>query len=186
MTRRTILSGESAEQQWGTKVRKPHEADIDVTPLVDCVFLLLAFFMMTSPMKGNPDKKLPTALHGGPINPNSATMIRIAEAEPSPHILLNDRESTIDDVRPFVEEGLRKGHATVVIKADRKSPAGWSRKSPRPSPQSRGCGFASACWTSPISKRGPRLRRASLDGPGCEAFVNYGHPLSLPAVPSDC
>jgi biopolymer transport protein ExbD len=124
MTRRTILSGESAEQQWGTKVRKPHEADIDVTPLVDCVFLLLAFFMMTSPMKGNPDKKLPTALHGGPINPNSATMIRIAEAEPSPHILLNDRESTIDDVRPFVEEGLRKGHATVVIKADKKVPCG--------------------------------------------------------------
>ncbi len=128
MTRRTILSGESAEEQWGTKVRKPHEADIDVTPLVDCVFLLLAFFMMTSPMKGNPDKNLPTALHGGPINPNSATMIRIAEAEPSPHILLNDRESTIDDVRPFVEEGLRKGHATVVIKADKKIPCGLVQK----------------------------------------------------------
>jgi biopolymer transport protein ExbD len=124
MTRRAILSGESAEHQWGTKKREPIEADIDVTPLVDCVFLLLAFFMMTSPMKGNPDRNLPTAQHGGPINPNTATLIRIAEGEPAPHILLDDRESTVADVRPFVEEGLRKGHANVLIKADRKIPCG--------------------------------------------------------------
>jgi biopolymer transport protein ExbD len=124
MTRRAILSGDSAEQQWGTKDRKPPETDIDVTPLVDCVFLLLAFFMMTSPMKGNPDRNLPTAVHGGPINPNSATTIRITEAEPSPRILLDERESSVEDVRAFVEEGLRKGHSTVVIKADRKIPCG--------------------------------------------------------------
>jgi biopolymer transport protein ExbD len=124
MTRRAILSGESAEQQWGTKKREPTEADIDVTPLVDCVFLLLAFFMMTSPMKGNPDRNLPTAQHGGPINTNAATTVRISEAEPSPRIFLDDRESRLEDVRPFVEEGLRKGHSTVVIKADRKIPCG--------------------------------------------------------------
>ncbi len=128
MTRRAILSGESAEQQWGTKNRKPPEADIDVTPLVDCVFLLLAFFMMTSPMKGNPDRNLPTALHGGPINPSSATTVRISEAEPNPRIYLDDRESTLEDIRPFVEEGLRKGHSTVVIKADRKIPCGLVQK----------------------------------------------------------
>jgi biopolymer transport protein ExbD len=128
MTRRTILSGESAEQQWGTKVRKPHEADIDVTPLVDCVFLLLAFFMMTSPMKGNPDRNLPTALHGSGINPNGATTIRITEAEPVPRIFLENRESSVDEVRPFVEEGLRKGHSLVVIKADRKVPCGIVQK----------------------------------------------------------
>ncbi len=128
MTRRGILSTDSATEQWGTKDRKPPEADIDVTPLVDCVFLLLAFFMMTSPMKGNPDRNLPTALHGGPINPNVATTIRITEAEPSPRIYLDDRESTVDDVRPFVEDGLRKGHSTVIIKADRKIPCGLVQK----------------------------------------------------------
>jgi len=128
VTRRTILSGESAEQQWGTKDRKPPESDIDVTPLVDCVFLLLAFFMMTSPMKGNPDRNLPTAMHGVGINPNGATTIRIAEAEPTPRIFLGERESSVDDVRPFVEEGMRKGHSTVVIKADRKIPCGLVQK----------------------------------------------------------
>jgi biopolymer transport protein TolR len=128
MSHRAILSGESVEQQWGTKKRTTPEADIDVTPLVDCVFLLLAFFMMTSPMKGNPDRNLPTAVHGGPINPNTATVIRINEAEPSPRIFLDNRESSLDDVRPFVEEGLRKGHPTVLIKADRKIPCGLVQK----------------------------------------------------------
>ena len=75
----------------------------------------------------NDDPK-PPAVHGGPINPNSATMIRIAEAEPSPRILLDDRESSIEDVHAFVEEGLRKGHSTVVIKADRKIPCGLVQK----------------------------------------------------------
>jgi biopolymer transport protein TolR len=126
--RRAILSGESAEEQWGTKVRKPPESDIDVTPLVDCVFLLLAFFMMTSPMKGNPDRNLPSALHGVGINPKGATTIRIAEAEPAPRIFLDERESSVEDVRPFVEEGLRKGHSVVVIKADRKIPCGLVQK----------------------------------------------------------
>jgi biopolymer transport protein ExbD len=128
MTRPSILSSDSAEEQWGTKERKPLEADIDVTPLVDCVFLLLAFFMMTSPMKGNPDRNLPTAVHGVGINPNGATTVRIEESEPAPRIILENRESTVDDVRAFVEEGLRKGHSTVVIKADKKVPCGLVQK----------------------------------------------------------
>ena len=128
MTRRAILSGESAEQQWGTKKREPIEADIDVTPLVDCVFLLLAFFMMTSPMKGNPDRNVPAAQHGIGVNPNGATAIRIVEAEPTPKIMLDNHESTLDDVRPFVEAGLRKGRTLVVIKADRKVACGLVQK----------------------------------------------------------
>jgi len=128
MTRRAILSGESADEMWGAKPRTTTETDIDVTPLVDCVFLLLSFFMMTSPMKGNPDRNVPSAEHGIGVNPNGATAIRIVQSEPAPKILLDDRESTLDDVRPFVEAGMRKGHALVVIKADRKVPCGLVQK----------------------------------------------------------
>jgi biopolymer transport protein ExbD len=128
MTRRAILSGESADEMWGAKPRTTTETDIDVTPLVDCVFLLLSFFMMTSPMKGNPDRNVPSAEHGVGVNPNGATAIRIVQSEPAPKILLDDRESTLDDVRPFVEAGMRKGHALVVIKADRKVPCGLVQK----------------------------------------------------------
>jgi len=128
MTRRGILSGESADESWGAKPRKAPETDIDVTPLVDCVFLLLSFFMMTSPMKGNPDRNVPSAEHGVGVNPNGATSIRILEAEPAPKILLDNHESTLDDVRPFVEAGLRKGRSLVVIKADRKVACGLVQK----------------------------------------------------------
>jgi biopolymer transport protein ExbD len=128
MTRRAILSGESADEMWGSKTRKAPESDIDVTPLVDCVFLLLSFFMMTSPMKGNPDRNVPAAAHGVGVNPNGTTSIRIVESEPTPKILLDNHESTIDEVRPFVEAGLRKGHGLVVIKADRKVPCGLVQK----------------------------------------------------------
>jgi biopolymer transport protein ExbD len=128
MTRRSILTGESAEEAWGTKKRQTPESDIDVTPLVDCVFLLLSFFMMTSPMKGNPDKNIPAAEHGVGVNPNGGTVVRIVDAEPAPKILLGNREGTLDDVRPYVESGLRKGHSLVIIKADRKILHGFVQK----------------------------------------------------------
>jgi biopolymer transport protein ExbD len=127
MTRRAILSGESAEEMWGTKRRKTEETDIDVTPLVDCVFLLLSFFMLTSPM-GNQNGKLPSAAHGIGVDPNGTTAIRIAEGDPTPKIILDKHEGTLDDVRPYVEAGVRKGHMLVVIKADRKVPCGLVQK----------------------------------------------------------
>jgi biopolymer transport protein ExbD len=126
--KRRILSGESADEMWGSKPRKAEETDIDVTPLVDCVFLLLSFFMLTSPMKGDPDRNVPAASHGVGVDPLATTAIRIVDAEPSPRILLDNRESTIDDIRPFVEAGVRKGHNLVVIKADRKVPCGLVQK----------------------------------------------------------
>jgi biopolymer transport protein ExbD len=128
MTRRAILSGESADEMWGSKTRKLPESDIDVTPLVDCVFLLLSFFMLTSPMKGDHDRNLPSAAYGVGADTLTATAIRIVEAEPSAKIMLDNRESTLDDVRPFVEAGVRKGHSLVVIKADRKVPCGLVQK----------------------------------------------------------
>jgi biopolymer transport protein TolR len=117
------MNRDSSEEMWGTKKRKAPDANFDVTPLVDCVFLLLSYFMIASPMKGNPDAKVPSAAHGVGVNPNGATAIRIVEGSP-PRILLDNHERTLDEVRPYVEAGLRKGHSLVVIKADRKVPCG--------------------------------------------------------------
>jgi biopolymer transport protein TolR len=128
MSSRGLLTGESSEEMWGSKKRKPPESDVDVTPLVDCVFLLLSFFMLTSPMKGNPDRNLPAAQHGIGVNPNGTTPIRIVQAEPTPRILIDQHESKLEDVRPFVEANLRKGRSLVVIKADGKVPHGFVQK----------------------------------------------------------
>ena len=142
MNRRAILTGESAEEMWGTKRRKTPDSEIDVTPLVDCVFLLLSFFMMTSPMKGNPDRNVPAARHGVGVNPNGTTAIRIVQGEPSPRILLDNRQSSVEDVRPYVEAGLRQGHTLVVIKADRKVPCGLVQQVAREATSVEGVHFS--------------------------------------------
>jgi len=104
------------------------EQEIDVTPLVDCVFLLLSFFMVSSSMKGNPDHNIPAAVHGVGVDPRGSTEVRIIAADPSPIIMLNNRESSLEEVRPFVEQGLQKGHNMVVVKADRDIQHGFVQK----------------------------------------------------------
>lgn len=121
MTRRGgFLSGDSFDDGWELKPHKVPEADVDVTPLVDCVFLLLSFFMLTSSMQGDTAKNIPAAANGSGVDPNQSTSIRVVAAEPEPVILLDNRESSLDDVAPFVEAGLNRGHSLVVIKADRE------------------------------------------------------------------
>lgn len=43
------------------------EADLDITPMIDITFLLLAFFVMVSKMDPQLPVKLPQALNGDPI-----------------------------------------------------------------------------------------------------------------------
>ena len=44
--------------------KKKDEADLDITPMIDVVFLLLIFFMVTSTMQGTPDKDVPPSTSG--------------------------------------------------------------------------------------------------------------------------
>ena len=50
--------------------KKKDEADLDITPMIDVVFLLLIFFMVTSTMQGTPDRDIPPASSG--TNANAA------------------------------------------------------------------------------------------------------------------
>lgn len=52
------------------KKKKKEEADLDITPMIDVVFLLLIFFMVTSTMQGTPDKDIPPSISG--TNANNA------------------------------------------------------------------------------------------------------------------
>jgi len=125
MSRRSTLSGYSSSEAWGFKSRKLAEADLDITPMIDCVFLLLIFFMVSSTMRSNADHNVPAAEHGVGVDARGVITVRIEGSEPQPRILLNDRESTLDEVRGFVEAGLQRGHSLVVIKADREVAHGF-------------------------------------------------------------
>jgi biopolymer transport protein ExbD len=47
--------------------RSLEEAEMDITPMIDCTFLLLIFFLVTSKMKPELAVDLPKAKHGAVV-----------------------------------------------------------------------------------------------------------------------
>jgi len=58
--------------------------DLDITPMIDIVFLLLIFFLVASIPEMNAQAKLPPAKHGVGVNPHKSVIITIGEtSDPS-------------------------------------------------------------------------------------------------------
>jgi biopolymer transport protein ExbD len=54
------------------------EAEMDITPMIDCTFLLLIFFLVTSVMKAQAPLDLPQARHGGAVVEKDAVILTVA------------------------------------------------------------------------------------------------------------
>ncbi len=57
----------------------PVDTEIDITPMIDMVFLLLIFFLVTSRMSQQASVDLPPARYGGAISAKDAVVITVAE-----------------------------------------------------------------------------------------------------------
>ena len=104
------------------------DADLDITPMIDVTFLLLIFFMVTSTMQATQDLDLPPARVGLGADKTKAVefMVRAPESKGGkPTILIDGRESTLDEVRAAVQDGLRAEKTGVILKADREVPHGF-------------------------------------------------------------
>lgn len=115
-----------------TRRRIPVDDEIDITPMIDCVFLLLIFFMVTSTMNPVQETNIPEAVHGVGITSLDTTVIGIstsgAAGNSSPVIELGENTGkfgSLDDVRAYVEEAVRESRFNVNIKADRDTPSGF-------------------------------------------------------------
>jgi biopolymer transport protein ExbD len=129
--RRNIFDDGGGEEDRLTPPKRPIDGELDITPLIDCVFLLLIFFMVTSTMKGTPDVDVPVAHYGTGVPSGKATIVTIRNplvATESPKILLGDGrgpEGDLDAVREYVEQGIRENRNHVIIKAERDVPHGF-------------------------------------------------------------
>lgn len=56
------------------------DSDIDITPMIDMVFLLLIFFLVTSRMSQQASVRLPEARYGAAISSKEAAIITVAQA----------------------------------------------------------------------------------------------------------
>lgn len=105
------------------------ESDLDFTPLIDVVFLLLVFFMYSAALNRQAEVDMPIARRGTGVDPAYATIVTIFAAdspEAEDRIVLGDGgdgeekpRGSLDDVRRLVEEGVRSGKFDVVVKAER-------------------------------------------------------------------
>jgi biopolymer transport protein ExbD len=127
-----LWNDEDVEDEGPVLARRPIVADdeIDITPMIDCVFLLLIFFLVCSTMSQATSVKLPPARHGKGVDEQTAVIITVdGEDREKPRVYLGDGTSgqlLPDDhetqeklIAEAVEAGLGEGKTAILVKAAR-------------------------------------------------------------------
>ena len=100
------------------------ESAIDISPLIDCVFILLIFFIVTTTFVEETGVEVdkPQAASAEQLEKNSI-LLAITEAG---EVVYDNRPVTVNGVQPLVARLLQKeaGTIPVIIQADRKSESG--------------------------------------------------------------
>ena len=113
---------------FGKKMNKKDEADLDITPMIDVVFLLLIFFMVTSTMQGTPDKDIPPASSG--TNANVAGHIELTIKAPASsasegEIILDGEPASLDQIKADLTQRAGLDDLKVMIYAERDVKSGF-------------------------------------------------------------
>ena len=100
---------------------------LDIAPLIDIVFLLLIFFMLTANFIMQPGIKL-TLPQAATAKPQEEENIIVFITKDN-RIYLNDREINIDELKEALKEELKTAKKKIVIlKADEKINLGLAVK----------------------------------------------------------
>lgn len=104
--------------------RQPSDNEVDFTSLIDVVFLLLIFFMVSSTMSGQEDVPVPEAKHGEGVDPSASVIITLAEpSKPGGTAVIHLGDGTsaptaeLDEVKAYLEQGIREQKRGVILKA---------------------------------------------------------------------
>jgi biopolymer transport protein ExbD len=103
------------------QTRKQDDVMLDMTPLVDIVFLLLIFFMLSTSLSVNPGIKIDLPKSSAEQVKKKKTTLRVA-IEAGGSIFLEGKKLSIEQLRKkFAAVGKAHGDdALVVIEADKK------------------------------------------------------------------
>jgi biopolymer transport protein ExbD len=102
------------------------EEHIDMTPMVDVVFQLMTFLLLSSQMSGGEIVNVPPAVHGIGVQKDTSAIVIIlppAEAGGTSRILvgedLNAPVAENDDaIRKYLSSAVAQGRSRVIIQAD--------------------------------------------------------------------
>ncbi|MAW60591.1 MAG: biopolymer transporter ExbD [Planctomycetes bacterium] len=101
------------------------EAAIDMSPLIDCVFILLIFFIVTTVFveeSGLPAVQPEPSANANPTDEESKTVVFQVSADGT--IRHEGRDIGLHGVGPTVARRIQKEMVPVVIQAERKAKAG--------------------------------------------------------------
>jgi biopolymer transport protein ExbD len=134
----------AADQTWAEEfaagdseavvLRRPQRGsdEIDMTAMIDCVFLLLIFFLVGSIPDSQTAVELPPARYGEGVSPQTSVVVTIAEPQGKGSGIVYLADGKVgkplpDDpaqqkaaVLEAVQKGYREGKSTVLIKAEGK------------------------------------------------------------------
>lgn len=102
--------------------------EIDITPMIDCVFLLLIFFIVTSKMEEQANVNLPPANYGVAVSMNNALVLTVDAGEdgsaviykggavdPKTRITVSDLEEQEQQIVNYVESRLSDSPQPTAI-----------------------------------------------------------------------
>lgn len=107
------------------------DEELDMTPMIDCVFQLLIFFLVGSTPDLQTEVLLPPARHGTAVMPGSALIVTLADPGRQGPALVYLADGKIGDPLPgepaaqeaavaqAVEQAHREGKEMVLVKAER-------------------------------------------------------------------
>ena len=101
------------------------EVKLNLTPLIDCVFLLLVFFMVTTVLSGAKRLHivLPKARHYTQVKEKKLSLLISKDGE----MEINGRTVTMDQlVDVLLQEKKRSQFVTLIIEADKESLHGYT------------------------------------------------------------
>jgi biopolymer transport protein ExbD len=107
------------------KKKKRVEFDLDITPMIDVVFLLLIFFMVTSTMQPPGALDVPPAKHGIGVDGSTSIFISILKLDNNVKYVCADgdgAEVTIEQAIDYINTQVTPDKTKIIIKADRDVP----------------------------------------------------------------
>src|SRR4051794_21463501 len=123
--------GESGSEQLFSRRLDPEPPEFDITAMVDLVFMMNIYFLVTFVTVAMGELSLPTARHVAALDADSAVIFTVARTldgkSITVHIGDSDKGETITDtaqqekrVQEAVEQGKAAGKTDVLLKAEKK------------------------------------------------------------------
>jgi biopolymer transport protein ExbD len=78
--------------------RAGEEAEMDITPMIDCTFLLLIFFLVTSKMKPEVAVDLPKARHGAVVVEQSSVILTVSKEGETIRVFRGNSTSPAEEI----------------------------------------------------------------------------------------